>query len=146
MRYLILAAFVLLVGCGGEEAPATSASEGTVAAEGTDQTSPDSVEAATESVISASAESEFNIELDSNPSTGYHWTLAGIEPSGSVEQAGEPVFLADSSHPDRVGEMGKEVWTFLAREPGDVVITMELIPPGEGRPAARSRDIHVTVE
>jgi len=150
MRYLIVIALVLLVGCRGGDAPAPSDRQDTTVTAGPDvapvETSQGRDDAATGSALTVSAESEFNIELDVNPSTGYHWVLSGIEPTGVVEQSGEPVFLADSSHPGRVGEMGTQVWTFLAREPGDAVITMELIPPGEGRPAARSREIQVTVE
>lgn len=58
---------------------------------------------------------EFVVELESNPSTGYSWTLDGNLPD-NVEQVGEPEFVEPGT--GQVGAAGLERWTFRATGAG----------------------------
>ena len=71
---------------------------------------------------------EFAIVLESNPTTGYRWQIAGqlaediIKPVGN-EYRGPKTML--------VGAGGIEVWTFRATGKGDAEIGMEYVRPWE---------------
>lgn len=58
---------------------------------------------------------EFTVQLESNPSTGYAWTLDGALPA-NVEQVGEPEYVAPGM--DAVGAAGMDLWKFRATEAG----------------------------
>lgn len=60
----------------------------------------------------------FVVELPSNPSTGYTWSLQRGD-SSIVQQVGRPVFVPASNSEGLVGQGGMEVWTFNAMAWGD---------------------------
>lgn len=66
----------------------------------------------------------FNIVVDSNPSTGYHWDivgeLSGVEFISTEYTADEPVMP---------GSGGVDVWTFKAVSAGETQITLGSYPP-----------------
>lgn len=66
----------------------------------------------------------FNIVIDSNPSTGYHWEIVselnGVEFISTEYTADEPV---------APGSGGVDVWTFKAISAGEVKITFGYFPP-----------------
>ena len=64
---------------------------------------------------------ELRISLEANPTTGYQWALDGSMPK-QLEQVGEPEYSADSM---AVGSGGTEVWTFVAKEPGEAPLRLK---------------------
>ena len=64
---------------------------------------------------------EFIVELESNPSTGYAWTLDGDLPA-NVEQVGEPEYIEADS--DELGAPVTERWTFRAKAQGSGEVFM----------------------
>ena len=66
----------------------------------------------------------FNIVVDSNPSTGYHWEIvgefSGVEFVSTEYTADEPVMP---------GSGGVDVWTFKAASAGQTQITLGSYPP-----------------
>ena len=85
------------------------------------------------------------IELETNPSTGYHWDYSVSDESviGYVstvtaepeEQSGEEML---------VGAPVKETWVFEGLKPGDATITMGYYPPA-GDQAERTVEYKYTV-
>jgi predicted secreted protein len=71
----------------------------------------------------------FNIVIDSNPSTGYHWEIVGelnsVEFVSTEYTADEPV---------APGSGGVDVWTFKAVSSGETQITLGSYPPGASEP------------
>lgn len=71
----------------------------------------------------------FNIVIDSNPSTGYHWEIVselnGVEFVSTEYTADEPV---------APGSGGVDVWTFKAVSSGETQITLGSYPPGGSEP------------
>lgn len=71
----------------------------------------------------------FNIVIDANPSTGYHWEivseLSGVEFVSTEYTADEPV---------APGSGGVNVWTFKAVSAGETQITFGSYPPGASEP------------
>lgn len=76
--------------------------------------------------IAAASGEEFNIVLDSNPTTGYHWEFVDEPDANVVEfvtrdyKAGEPV---------TTGSGGVDVLTFKAVAAGETRITLGYYPP-----------------
>jgi inhibitor of cysteine peptidase len=64
---------------------------------------------------------ELLVTLDSNPTTGYRWSLDGALPS-TLKQAGEPKFTSGSS---AMGAGGAEVWTFTGAAAGDAKLRLK---------------------
>jgi predicted secreted protein len=67
----------------------------------------------------------FDIFIDSNPTTGYHWEIVG-EMDG-VEFVSRD-YVADE--PVKPGSGGVDVWTFKAVSVGQAQITLGSYPPG----------------
>lgn len=57
------------------------------------------------------------ITLESNPSTGFTWAIAG-EPPAQVALQGEPDYVEPDQSGDVVGAPGSQVFTFVAVAPG----------------------------
>ncbi len=66
----------------------------------------------------------FNIVIESNPTTGYHWEIIGelsnIEFVSKDYQADEPV---------ATGSGGIDIWTFKAVSSGEAQIALGYFPP-----------------
>ncbi len=68
--------------------------------------------------------------LESNPTTGFMWTLIDNSDEGVLQEAGY-IFEADSTDPSLIGAGGVEVWTFKALARGESTISMEYGRPWE---------------
>ena len=75
--------------------------------------------------IQVNAGEEFQIVIESNPTTGYHWDIIG-------DLAGVEFVKNDyksTSQPGLVGGGGVDVWTFKAVSAGEAHITLGYYPP-----------------
>ncbi|MCC7519701.1 MAG: protease inhibitor I42 family protein [Verrucomicrobiae bacterium] len=70
----------------------------------------------------------FEIVLESNPTTGYSWTLAKRLVNRVVTLAGNEYRPKDSS---LTGASGLEIWTFVARHEGATTISLAYRRPWE---------------
>ena len=61
------------------------------------------------------------INLESNPSTGYSWKWKNKNSISIVDSVG---FSFINYHPERVGSGGKEVWSFKAKKVGTETIKL----------------------
>jgi predicted secreted protein len=93
--------------------------------------------------IEVAAGNEFKIVIESNPSTGYHWELAG-ELDESILQFVSKDFRA--SEPVAPGSGGSDVWVFRAVAAGETAITLGHYPPGEGQAAAQEITFTIIVK
>ncbi len=93
----------------------------------------------------ARAGEPLSLDLPSNPSTGYSWSL---EESGEVPFTAESAFIPPPSsgpHPV-VGRGGTERWTFVFPSPGFYSLRLVYARPWEqGKPPARIQGVAVTV-
>lgn len=71
------------------------------------------------------------VTLDSNPTTGYSWSLAGAGEAGVLAVEGNEFIAPEASDPPLVGQGGVEVWAFQAVGEGEVAISIEYIRPWE---------------
>ena len=101
----LLAVFLVLSACGGSQTLQIS-----------DPATP----------IEVTAGSEFQIVVESNPSTGYHWEVVGELDSDLVEFVSRDYAGAEPAMP---GSGGLEVWTFKAVSAGEGQITLGYHPP-----------------
>jgi len=85
---------------------------------------------------------EFSIALDSNPTTGYSWRLAGKLDEGVVQLVG-----AKFQPPETPlkGAGGTRFYTFRAAGPGETTISLEYVRPWEKKPPVRKESFAVTV-
>jgi inhibitor of cysteine peptidase len=68
------------------------------------------------------------VTLDSNPSTGFSWSIAGISAEAVIEKASNEFQGADTG---MMGAGGQEVWTFKALDKGTSTIEMQYSRPWE---------------
>jgi len=73
---------------------------------------------------------EFNITLESNPSTGYGWQLAKQLNETVLVLVGSE-FKPSESDELIVGAGGKEIWTFRAVNSGTAEISLQYVRPWE---------------
>ena len=76
--------------------------------------------------MEAQAGETFEIVIDSNPTTGYHWELIG-ELDANVVQFVSRYYINDE--PVKPGSGGVDVWTFQAVSVGQVQIMLGSYPP-----------------
>lgn len=76
--------------------------------------------------ISAVTDEEFNIVLDANPTTGYHWEFVTKPEAGMVEFVSRDYV---AGQPITTGSGGVDVWTFKAVSAGEAQITLGYYPP-----------------
>lgn len=62
------------------------------------------------------------VTLDSNPSTGYAWSISGISDEAVIDEVSNEFMGADTG---MVGAGGQEVWTFEAGDKGTATIEMQ---------------------
>ena len=79
-------------------------------------------------MITTKVGEEFNITLDSNPTTGYQWKLLGGF-KWDVVEPGDAEYVATETQ--RIGAGGKDNWTFKAVGPGETTMTFEYFRPWE---------------
>jgi inhibitor of cysteine peptidase len=70
----------------------------------------------------------FTVTLDSNPSTGFAWTVSGIADEAVIDDVGNEFKGADTG---MMGAGGQEIWTFEAIDEGTSTIEMQYIRPWE---------------
>jgi predicted secreted protein len=75
--------------------------------------------------IEVKAGNEFQIVVEANPTTGYHWEIVG-ELDGSLQLVSREY---NGSQPAAVGSGGVDIWKFKAATPGQVSITLGYYPP-----------------
>ena len=77
------------------------------------------------------------INLESNPSTGFGWSIREITDQAVLNETSNRFVSPDQTDPPKVGVGGTEVWQFGALKPGKSTITMvysriwESVPPAE---------------
>jgi inhibitor of cysteine peptidase len=77
--------------------------------------------------IEASAGDEFQIVIESNPTTGYHWEIVGELDVDVVRHVSTD--YQSTSSADQVGGGGVDIWTFTAVGPGSATIVLGSYPP-----------------
>jgi predicted secreted protein len=96
------------------------------------------------SIEIASGES-FDVELESNPSTGYAWEVDGQLDEEVLTYEGSE-YTPDEGSEDLVGSGGTERLSFTAGAAGEAVIELTYVPPdGKAGPEDERRQISVTV-
>jgi inhibitor of cysteine peptidase len=133
---LTLVALLVPAGCGDDSGEESSTTTST-AADSQTFTDP-------KGPIEVVAESEFEIVLDSNPSTGYSWKLAKPLKGGIVEYV-DSKYEPDTGSEDQVGSGGTEALRFRALESGEATIELEYVGPGSDAKVGSRRSIQVTV-
>ena len=92
--------------------------------------------------IEAATGEEFTISLDSNPSTGYSWRIAGKVDERVVRLAGTSFIPPDS---DLRGAAGTRIWTFKGAGEGKTMLSFEYLRPWENRPPRQKATFTVVV-
>jgi inhibitor of cysteine peptidase len=95
------------------------------------------------SSIEVDAGTEFEILLDSNPTTGYEWRVAEKPDETVFEYAGSE-YEQDPGSEDLDGAGGTETLTFEANGPGKATIELEYVFSGR-EDQATEREIALTV-
>ena len=78
--------------------------------------------------ITANAGDSFTVTLDSNPSTGFSWSISSITDEDVIDDVNNEFNGADTG---MVGAGGQEVWTFKAVDKGSSTIEMKYSRPWE---------------
>jgi len=81
------------------------------------------------------------IELDSNPTTGFAWKWANKESVSIVDSTGTEYIL---DAPALTGSGGKEIWKFIGLKSGTDTIKLEYCRPWE--PASAVNTMNITVK
>ncbi|MEI6142488.1 MAG: protease inhibitor I42 family protein [Mariniphaga sp.] len=85
----------------------------------------------------------FQLELTSNPSTGYSWTWSNQQDVSVVEKTDSKY---TASNPGLMGGGGTEVWTFKGAKSGSDSLKLEYKRSWESGAAAETKTIKVTVK
>jgi len=85
----------------------------------------------------------FQIELASNPSTGYSWKWMNKQEMSVVDTT-DNQYIPDG--PDRIGGGGREIWKFKGLKSGSEVIKLGYTRAWESGPAADTKTIKVNVK
>lgn len=92
---------------------------------------------------------DFEITLDSNPSTGFSWALAEDLDAQMVEEM-DNVYGSNTSdngdNPPLVGGGGTETWTFKALKKGETSIKMKYCQPFDAGNPTEVKTILVKIE
>jgi predicted secreted protein len=72
--------------------------------------------------VAVDAGASFTVTLDSNPSTGFAWSISDITAEAVIDDVGSEFKDADNG---MVGAGGQEVWTFDALAEGTSTIEMQ---------------------
>jgi inhibitor of cysteine peptidase len=121
---LVLATLLLLQGCAG----ASSVTLG---------------EGDSGHTIKVNTDQHIVVQLPSNPTTGYEWSVTAL---GGLEQVGKATYKATEAS-GVVGSGGTQSFTFTGHKRGSGELTLEYRRPWEkGTPAARTWTATVSVE
>jgi inhibitor of cysteine peptidase len=71
---------------------------------------------------------EFTITLDSNPTTGYSWRIAGSLDAGLLKVV---QIQHKTSKSKLIGAGGKDMWTFRGLKEGQGAVSLEYVRPWE---------------
>ena len=100
-----------------------------------------------DTIMHVTAGTDLSFTLEANPTTGYHWVLAGIEQDSEVvEQSGEAVYTPSPNPDGMVGAGGMEEWTFATLSAGEALIKLDYMPPGADREPGTVWSAKVVVE
>lgn len=127
---------VLAAGCGGggsKTTPTTTPSKGTV-----------KTYTIADKSITAKVGETFIIELESNPTTGYQWSITGPL-SPALQKVSSQYVPSKTTSSNVVGSGGVEKWTFKAVGTGDAVIQMEYLQAGSNQSGGNA-NFDVTVK
>ncbi len=107
-----------VAGCGGGKTTPTT------------PTTPTSQQTYTETTknITAKVGETFIIQLKSNPTTGYHWQIAGTLSPAVVKVS--DAYVPSEASSGTMGSGGVEDWLFKAVSKGTAVIQMEYVQAG----------------
>jgi len=123
--YFLLVLSLLLAACGSQAATLTEADDGTR--------------------IELSPGQILTITLPSNPTTGYSWQVAQIDPK-TLKQQGEAEYQQSSGSKDLVGAGGTETFRFEALQPGETTLQLAYHRPWEiGVPPIQTFSVTVIV-
>lgn len=94
--------------------------------------------------IEVTADSEFQIILESNPTTGYHWQIANSwDPNVFVSVNSE---YHSTSPEGVVGGGGVDVLSFKAVHAGEDVLVLNYMPPGTDTVPNQTRTFTIKVK
>jgi uncharacterized protein len=96
---------------------------------------------AANTTINTSTNNEFNVTLDSNPSTGYQWQVRSIDET--IVKLKNDEYIPPKS--ELVGASGKQVLAFEALKEGNTTIMLEYIRPWEPETPAQVYSVNVIV-
>jgi predicted secreted protein len=131
---LVLLAVGGLAGCGSDKA----------ADDPGNQTSPDMPGGITGESKDVKVDEEFEIELESNPSTGYEWKMTTAPDESILSLSGDEFIPADT---DAVGAPGSHVWKFKALKDGRTNMVFEYARSWETDvPPEKVHNVSVTVQ
>jgi inhibitor of cysteine peptidase len=97
------------------------------------------------SAIEVDGGAEFAIALDSNPTTGYEWRVAG-KPDESIFEFVGSEYEQDPGSEGLDGAGGTQTLTFRATGAGEATIELEYVFSGGDKETATKRDIALTVK
>ena len=86
---------------------------------------------------------QFQIDLPSNPTTGYSWKWTNKRSVTIVDSIGYQ-YIPDN--PTITGKGGKEIWKFKGKEPGIDTIKFEYCRPWDSKSIARSKIIIIKIK
>lgn len=86
----------------------------------------------------------FNIELDSNPGTGYKWNWK-LKPDSALIKLEEEFHRPRSGHRFLIGGGGVDVWTFKALGSGYTALELEYRRPWENKPPQARFFLNITI-
>ena len=86
------------------------------------------------------------VALDSNPSTGFEWTLLNISDTSVIQKVHDEYKGPEPTSSPLVGQGGEELWTFQPLKAGSATIEMMYARPWESVPPAQRFNISVTVQ
>ncbi len=96
------------------------------------------------SPVQVKAGEEFEVVLESNPTTGYQWQLADPAMGGIVALVSS-TYRPDPAPPGMVGSGGKEHWVFRGLKPGETTVSLVYARPWEKDAPDTSETFRVTV-
>ena len=94
--------------------------------------------------IAAASGEEFDLQLVANHSTGYEWVLVDSAALGPLRVVGSR-YAVPRHLRDRDGAGGHEWWTIRGEGPGNGVVSLIYVPPGENTAPKDTTRFRVTV-
>ena len=93
--------------------------------------------------ITVTAGEQFTISLESNPTTGYNWSVR-------IPEGGEKIMIISSeyakSKSGKIGEGGEQLWRFKTIGTGEVKLELSYIRPWKKKEPSKTLMFNVKVE